>query len=343
MKSKSPFPQRPPLSGNPTTPTDPKSGNVFDFADKETRPYRTNITDEEYKAARLAESVQKSREAVFGKDRFDAIQPPTQPSSNYIQKAKYPITTFRRPHISSDNEPDYISYSSEQTHDIREKYLKTDAPYAPGKAPVDFESAEQDDYSKQFLARYNHPVTRKRLKEQAGLTNADTDNFILTGLTAHKEDTNKLGSDILGSYTKRGHKILMRPENKYYHPDYQSTETHERVHASKLDNLLGKNLQDVLGNSWHQKTKNYHSKVKTYLNKPHEAYGNFAGFREQIKLKPGEQIDVKELKKRVKEAGQQNSNFYMTYDDDKIVKALNTIASNDSSSGKSWANKHRTA
>jgi hypothetical protein len=343
MKSKSPFAQKPPITRNHKTNTDPKSGSTFDFADKETRPYRTNISDEEYKTARLERGLAKSREAVFGQDRFSAIQPQTQTSSNYVQKAKYPITTFRRPHISTPNEPDYMSYASEQTPDIREKYLKTDAPYAPGKAPVDFESVMQDDYSKQFLDRYNHPVTRERLKKQAGLTDADTDNFILAGLTAHKEDTNKIGSDILGSYTKKGHKILMRPENEYYHPDYQSTETHERVHASKLDNILGKKLQDILGSSWHQETKNYHNKVKTYLNKPHEAYGNFAGFREQIKLKPGEQIDAKELKRRVKEAGQQSSNFYMTYDDDKIVKALNTIASNDSSSGKSWVSKHRTA
>ena len=65
MKSKSPFAQKPPITRNHKTNTDPKSGSTFDFADKETRPYRTNISDEEYKTARLERGLAKSREAVF--------------------------------------------------------------------------------------------------------------------------------------------------------------------------------------------------------------------------------------------------------------------------------------
>ena len=59
---------------------------------------------------------------------------------------------------------------------------------------------------------------------------------------------------------------------------------------------------------------------------PHEAYGNFVEFREKIGLKPGEQITVEELKKRVKKAGATMENFYRAFNDENIVKALNTIA-----------------
>ena len=69
-----------------------------------------------------------------------------------------------------------------------------------------------------------------------------------------------------------------------------------------------------------------------YLNKPHEAYGNFSEFREKLGLQPGEQLTEEELKKRVKEKGLNMENFYRAFNDKNIIKALNTIAANTAKS-----------
>ena len=66
--------------------------------------------------------------------------------------------------------------------------------------------------------------------------------------------------------------------------------------------------------------------VLGYMKKPHEAYGNFSEFREKIGLKPGEQITEEELKKRAKDKGLTNENFYRSFNNKNITKALNTVA-----------------
>jgi len=110
----------------------------------------------------------------------------------------------------------------------------------------------------------------------------------------------------------------------------QSKETHERVHSSNFDAAQGDNLMDILGNPFDQEGRSFMKKVSPetvrYLKKPHEAYGNFAEFREKLGLKPGEQIDEKELKKRVKDKKLEAENFYRVFNDKNITEALNKIA-----------------
>jgi hypothetical protein len=153
--------------------------------------------------------------------------------------------------------------------------------------------------------------------------------MILRGLEAQKQ----VGGNVSGSkasYDHEDHVVNIGEDYK----DNTDVETHERVHASGFDAAQGVNLLEVLGNSFQQEgrslLKRSNKDVLRYLNQPHEAYGNFTEFREKIGLKPGEQIDVEELKRRVKKTGAGMENFYRAFSDENIVKALNKIAYQDS-------------
>jgi hypothetical protein len=326
MKSRSPFLQKDPIKKTPNPVIeDPKPAKVFDFGDPKTRPFKTNIPDEEYD--------RRKTQGILEKTLGISSWMPKQDS----ESDKYPIRTFQRKHLSSPNEPEDKTWGYKDVKDIRAKYLSP-APVITENSKVDFESAVTDKGSRQFLERYNNPWAREKMKKQNnGMTDYDIDNFILHGLTAKKVDPSGLNPRYDGVYNNDKHEIKIRPGYE------EQVETHERVHASRFDNIQGKNLQKILGNAWHQNDKNYFRDIKDYMNQPHEAYGNFAEFREEIKLKPGEKIDAKELERRVKKGKLQNSNFYNTYDNEKIVEALNTIASNDSTSSSPWTNKHTNA
>jgi len=119
--------------------------------------------------------------------------------------------------------------------------------------------------------------------------------------------------------------------NQYTNKETQSMLGHELGHASNLDSVLGKSLMRILGDP-HAQTKNTFNRVKDYLARPEESYGNFHEFRLNLGLKPGQTINEQQLEKLVEEKGQYQNMFYNTYDNAKIVKAINTIASNDSAS-----------
>tara|TARA_R110000803_G_C11934979_1_gene315850 strand:+ start:111 stop:1103 length:993 start_codon:yes stop_codon:yes gene_type:complete len=249
----------------------------------------------------------------------------------------------------------------------RKQYLKNDPGYGVLQNPtqsVDFDSLISDDIhkwddkekktkvtksgkgeAKAFLDRYNDPITRKRMKKQIGVTDADIDNMIIKGLKAEKHDGgNSLGSNA-DTWTMGGKDQIFFGKK---HLHNKATETHERIHSSKMDDPMGIALQKVLGNANDQKKfgttrdgKGYTpQKTRTYLNKPGETYGNFAGFREELGMKPGEQIDEARMRKIIKEK-KIESNFSNVYDDDKIVKALNTIASTDTKKDKLKKYKYR--
>jgi hypothetical protein len=113
---------------------------------------------------------------------------------------------------------------------------------------------------------------------------------------------------------------------------------HELGHASNLDALFGEKLNEILGNPWmSQKNRDPNNPDKAignkdhknYLKSNHEAYGNFHEFRLKLGIKPGEELSPEDLKKRVKEKGLENNMFYKNFDDEKISKAISTVASND--------------
>jgi hypothetical protein len=109
------------------------------------------------------------------------------------------------------------------------------------------------------------------------------------------------------------------------------------IHGSGIDSLLGPKLLETMGSPYKQKGNKFSGKgyakddissMKGYMNKAEEAYGNFHGYRIDLDLKPGEKVTKEQLIKRTKDKGLENSNFYQTFDDDNIVKAINTIAQN---------------
>jgi predicted GNAT family acetyltransferase len=295
------------------------NSNSFDFGDPNTRSFKTNIPDEKYNQRKTQSVLEKT----FGKDFHILNYLPNQNLQS--ESDKYPLQTFIRSHLGLSNEPEILLPLIKEVQDIRGQYLKADpfGPAGPENSKVDFEKAVKDKGARQFLERYNDPVTRKRLKEQAGMTDYDIDNFILRGLTAKKTVTNNFRYDAGAMYDGDKHEILIRPYSN------NALETHERVHASALDNVMGKVLSKIVGNAFLQKESNNFTEIKDYLNRPHETYGNFSEFRERLGLKPGEQINIKELERRVKKLGLERDHFYDTYDKDKVLKALNTIALND--------------
>lgn len=205
--------------------------------------------------------------------------------------------------------------------DIREQYMRENSVSTSPTKHVNFNLAINSDDSKQFLNRYNNPWSRQKLKEQSKLTDANIDNMILQGLLPKV----KIGgnqSNSKGEYDYKNNQILMSEKNA-------PVETHERIHASNIDAAQGEYLSKILGNPFQQEGKSAFNKIKRYMQKPYEAYGNFAEFREKIGLKPGEQITEQELKKRVKAKNLSEENFYKVYNDKKIVEALNTVASNN--------------
>ena len=188
---------------------------------------------------------------------------------------------------------------------------------------VDFKSMLNGLGSEAFEKRYNDPITRERMKAQTGLTDENIDNMIIKGLQAKKQ----IGGNLKGSKASYYDGVIKMSEE---YKDNPAVETHERVHASNIDAAMGLPLMDVLGDAWKQEGRGFLKKHSPQtvrnLNQPHEAYGNFSEFREELGLKPGQQIDKKTLKRLVKKKGLEMYNFYRTFNEDNIIEALNTIA-----------------
>jgi len=291
------------------------------------------------------------------------------PGSNSKPKKK------QKPLIVYDNLPFPIEKMDElglikkklEIKNQRKKYLKYDNLVEKNpKQSVDFDSLITDDIHKwdykekktkvtksgkgtarAFLNRYDDPITRKRMKKQIGVTDADIDNMIIKGLKAEKhEGGNSFGTKAT-AWTKLGKDQMFFGRD---HLHDEGVETHERIHLSKMDDPMGIELQKVLGNANDQKRsgttrdgREYTPQsTRTYLNRPGETYGNFVEFREKIGLKPGEKIDEKRMRKIIKKK-KIKDNFSNVYDDDKIVKALNTIASADTKKDKLKKYKYKLA
>jgi hypothetical protein len=268
---------------------------------------------------------------------------PTDPKKKKSVTEKNPITENVFGPIEEDKpleftktEPQYIpggglKYVSEtfEVPDVREQYMYNNLVTTAPDDKVNFDRAVQDENAQEFLNRYNDPWTREKMKEQTQLSDEDIDNMILKGLNVRKQ---------VGGNTPKSKASFDADTNTLHmgkdHLDETGVETHERVHGSLFDAAQGENLMKILGNPFQQKTRYFMKKhspeTLRYLRKPHEAYGNFAEFREKLGLKPGEQIDEKELNKRIKAKGLDTENFIRVYDDDKVVEALNTIAYQDS-------------
>ena len=197
--------------------------------------------------------------------------------------------------------------------------------YLDSEGNVALNGAAKDEGSQAFLDRYNNEWSRARLAEQSNMTQKDIDNSIIRGMEAKKEiGGNKPGSK--GEYKDDVNTVYLEKDDK-------NVEVHERIHASLFDESQGNYLQGILGNAFQQgedqfpgEGKNMDRATKKYMNTPSETYANFAEFREKLGLKPGQQLTKQQYLKLVKEKGASNENFFKTYNDDNIIKALNTVA-----------------
>jgi len=215
------------------------------------------------------------------------------------------------------------------------KQLKQTIPrYIPTSNKVltpEIEDKTVAEGTKDYVDWYSNPETLKKFEKNTGF-----DKQRLTDLTNY-------GANIPVKKSSKSYPLLnensqaefqgynsVPQEQIIYQPGVEKgVISHERIHAGGQDTVLGPALKRVLGSPFEQQTKNSPKDVKRYMDIPEESYGNFHQFRMKLGLKPGEQIkDINDLKNRVKINNANTENFYQTYDDDKIVKAINTIASN---------------
>jgi hypothetical protein len=223
-----------------------------------------------------------------------------------------------------------------------------------GPSQVDFQSLVQDPAGQTFLNRYNDPVTRKLLMEQSGLSNMDIDNMLIKALqttTTHEneEETSKMKA---AGYIAQAYSNTPRSIHQEQKPQDltgkiqmgkdvgEAVHNHEYAHISGFDVTQGKYLKQLVGSAYQQR-KNNPEWIKTpktslfhplndpetteYINRDHEMYGNFVQFREGLGLKPGEQIDMETLKRKVEEKNLYSDDFYKFYAPKNVLNALNKV------------------
>jgi hypothetical protein len=194
-----------------------------------------------------------------------------------------------------------------------------------------------------FQDWYTNPETIRRFGNN---TNMDPDRLQDFVAKALKTSIKKVGIDALGknsfgtyndekaSGIKSG-QILYREDNnsggKMNPQEVNSIIQHELVHGSKLDSVLGEKLREITGFASDQKGKGWAPGRTDYMSNPQESYGNFHGLRVKMGLQPGQKINQAILSKIIKDKKLEDDNFYQTYDDENIIKAINTMAYNDSS------------
>lgn len=112
--------------------------------------------------------------------------------------------------------------------------------------------------------------------------------------------------------------------------DIKSTAKHEFPHASGFDAAQGAVLGKTLGTP---------NSDNDYMARPDEMYGNFTMFKSKMGLKPGQRVNAKQFKKIVEEKGLQQENFYRQFKDNRILRAINTVADNGDKKGLEKKNK----
>lgn len=297
------------------------------------------------------------------------VDPPTEEASPRKSLMSFLDTPTAGPkeeeadrfYIEKPNRPNPTRTDRLPVEKQRDKYLKYDslALQNPTATGVDFQSLVTSEASQEFLDWNNDPITRQRLMDQGNLTSNQVDDMIIKGLKAKKEvklrgddhdnfpagvvaesvsynrgnhpDTRHMPKFVEGKGTVRTYGL--GDDRVRYNVDSQddvSVGVHERTHASTIDSAMSKATTDIVGSSWKQDKPQF-SSIKEYMIQPTETYSNFVEMRKKLGMKPGEQIDEKTLIKKMKaiETDGYRDHFYNTYDNDKVIKALNTLAYQD--------------
>lgn len=191
---------------------------------------------------------------------------------------------------------------------------------------------------------YSNPETIKKFAKNTGLSGKRLKDFIARSLRYHVKEGD-LDADVLGETRAEDNLITMKKQSdpwdvshgiaKYWnrHP----TMMHEYAHASELDSVLAPALYKALGKSTSPKINkggyNPYIEDALYMEKPEEIYGNFHGFRNKLKFKPGEKTTPAKLKKRFEDWQNQNPGdvdnmIKAGYNFNQLSNAINTVAYN---------------
>ena len=236
-------------------------------------------------------------------------------------------------------------------------YEAEESPLNQTDPKVDPELEEHDKEADEFTTEwFNDPNTRKRLKEQTGLSDEEIDERLEH---ATNVETRQALLPYDAEYHGRG-KVLGEfvPEGEPGHypgridiavdPAHESNLgvlEHEQAHALEFDNKLGWEAQKILGKA----------KKDKYLDNPGETYGNLQEFRHNVGLKPWERnLTPEKLMELIEfsEVGEQQDvrQILENYDIEKLTEALNTIAEADNTPEgreanlmKFYANKEESA
>ncbi len=212
---------------------------------------------------------------------------------------------------------------------------------------------------KAFLERLENPEFKNRFLNQAvfgtgeRVTLEDLENLKSATLNVPIIHTNKMsdpraqaefqqdekmgqwGKDIIIGGGDSNIKISLDPKNRRYNPVLSE----ELAHVG-LDDLMEPALLNILGTPQEaRKDRNTQYRIAEYLNRPGELYGNFYNLRESINLKPDETIEnVEALEKRLEDyrvfSGEHEilRLWDQPEEKEKLLEALNTIASNEQQS-----------
>jgi hypothetical protein len=186
---------------------------------------------------------------------------------------------------------------------------------------MDLSSLENSPGATAFSNTYNNPKTKAMMLAQTDLTSEQYDNMVVQGM----EPKTVVGGNEPGSAAQyKNGTVYMGEGNE----DDAAMEAHERSHASQFDVIQQANIKKALGSAYKQgKDNKKGASYTSYINQPHEQYGNFVQFREGLGLEPGTKISPEELNKLVKKKGLDQSGFYKTYNDENLSNALKTVAS----------------
>ena len=169
---------------------------------------------------------------------------------------------------------------------------------------------------------YSDPETKRRFRTYQGGDQREVDSRIAHQAQASVRSFNDPNSRASATYSPREHQIGINQAGNVSDVDRYLALPHERVHASGFDERVGPQVKQILGN---QLNVGQDSKTKQYYDNPEELYGKLTNLRVKLKLKPGQKV-TKDMLKGIKSSKKYGEDILRLYDNDKIIKALNTVA-----------------
>ena len=238
---------------------------------------------------------------------------------------------------------------SSTTNEPREgKYEEREfAGFPNERQPIDV--ANLNEAQRKFYERYTNPEVRKKLIQQGvfgtgeAVSEEDIDNMLSATLNVPMIETNeKIPNWADAVYNNYPNRTVIGGGEIRYRPGVDVPDQIEELSHVAVAHLQEPALREILGSPIDAGQENTFAQNRgwlPYLNTPSELSANFYELRERIDLQPNEQIEnIEALEQRLKKAGltRGNDEILSIYDTPeeraRLLKALNTIASNEQKS-----------